>query len=201
MKNLVVLTAVLFSSFFTITAQCKRSGTFIPDSPNLSTYPIEGSANVTIDENGAMSVNFESDFKSVQGFLLQVYLSKTQSIDTENANATTFIRVDQQGDLRCDPHGSTKRSHNEEPMTGAKSFTENLTDVDIEDYDYVILQCVEFNVPWGYAKLGDVIGADCQQILSVTKNDLEEVSVFPNPAHDFLNIENPFVSNAGNTYF
>jgi len=180
---------LFFSLIFSLAsqAQCVRSGTFVANSPDTMTYPISGTANITEATDGTLSVNFESDFVSVQGFQLQTFLSTTQNLNMGAPG--TFLRVDQDGDLVCNPHGSFERSHNEEPMTGAITFTGDLTGVNINDYQYVILQCVEFGVPWGYAPLGAISG-NCPS-LSISETELSQnVNLFPNPIQDKVKISN-----------
>lgn len=191
-KTALFLVAFIGISFY-MNAQCsKRFGTFVPNSPDTSTYPIEGTANITIADNGTISVNFEDDFNSVQGFILQVFLSKTQNIDTDTPNDMNFIRVDQTGDLLCDEHQSFDEDHNGHEMTkkSIKKFTQNLTGVDINDYNYVILQCTKFNVPWGYAQLGAETTINCN-VLSVEDKEFASIDLLENPIKDVIKISNP----------
>ena len=187
-KLLLLLVTVLTSTTFY--AQCSRSGTFVANSPNTMTYPIAGNANITQDATG-VSINFESTFASVQGFKLALYLSTTQDIDTDpssNPNPTTFIRVDLEGELVCDEHSSSLRSHNMEAMEGAQKFTQNLATVNLNDYQYIILQCIEFHVPWGYVNLG---AASSGCALSLKENTLaNNLSFAPNPATSNITISN-----------
>lgn len=187
-KLLLLLAAVLTSTAFY--AQCSRSGTFIENSPNPAVYPISGTANITQTASG-LSVNFEGDFISVQGFKLSVFLSTTQTIDTDpatNPTPTTFIRVDMDGDLLDDEHNEDASGHDGHVMTGAKTFSQNLSSVNLNDYQYIILQCVQFHVPWGYADLG-ALSSGCS--LSVKENSLsKQISFYPNPTKDNITISN-----------
>lgn len=193
MKKLALIFITFFGIHTYVSAQCiKRSGDFTANSPNENTYPISGTANITIDENGDMSVNFEDNFVSVQGFELKVFLSKTETINTRVPDPDVYIRVDQTGDLVCDEHQSFERSHNEEDMTALfpKKFEQNLLGVDINEYKYVILQCTEFHVPWGFAELGEVTSIDCN-ILNIAEKELAGIGIAQNPVKDDINITNP----------
>ncbi len=188
MKTKLFLLALVAFAAFEINAQCVVSGSFV--ARNAGAYPLSGTASITVESDGSVSsVNFESDFVSVQGFQLQVFLSKTQTINTTNPNPSVFIRVDQNGDLRDDPHNSDLRSHNGHDMTGAKAFTQNLSGVEIDDYQYVILQCVEFNVPWGYAQLTNQ-SPDCSTLSTGDTTLNESISIFPNPANEQFEVRN-----------
>lgn len=178
-------------------SQCSRGGMFdSTGNPNTSTYPISGSANITVGNDGNLTVNFENDFASVQGFQLQVFLSTTQQLNLSAPN--TFLRVDQDGDLVCDPHSSFERSHNEEPMTGAITFSEDLTGVKLNDYQYIILQCVEFNVPWGFVNLG-AQSTGCS--LSLDDNELNSTSFYPNPSNGKITIKSQIAEDAEITIY
>ena len=184
-KQLLFLTIIFMVSFQFINAQCTRGGTFdSTGNPNTGTYPISGSANITVGSDGILRVNFENDFVSVQGFQLQVFLSTQQSLNM--SSPSTFLRVDQDGDLVCDPHSSFERSHNEEAMTGAITFSEDLTGVSLNDYQYIILQCVEFNVPWGFVNLG-AQSSGCS--FSVNENSLKDVALYPNPSNGNVTLQ------------
>lgn len=196
-QKLLFLAVFLIASFQLINAQCSRGGTFdSTGNPNTSTYPIAGDANITVGNDGKLTVNFENNFASVQGFQLQVFLSTTQSLNT--SNPSTFIRVDQNGDLVCDAHGSFERSHNEEDMTGAITFSADLTGVELNDYQYIILQCVEFGVPWGFVNLG-AQSTGCA--LSVNDNELSNVAIYPNPSNGNMTLKAPTSTEAQITVF
>ncbi len=189
------LLSLVFIAFtaLQINAQCIISGSFIANSPNTNTYPIQGNANITVESDGSVSsVNFEAGFASVQGFKLAVYLSETQTIDTDpssNPNPTTFIRVDQDGDLLDDLHNSAASGHDGHLMTGAKTFTQNLSGVNVNDYQYVILQCIQFHVPWGYAQLVNE-SPDCSTLSTNENIFSENISLFPNPASEQFEVRN-----------
>lgn len=190
--NLLSLLLLAFTAL-QINAQCNVSGSFVANSPNTNTYPIQGNANITVELDGSVSsVNFEAGFASVQGFKLAVYLSETETIDTDpltNPNPTTFIRVDQDGDLLDDEHNSATSGHDGHDMTGAKTFTQNLSGVNLGDYQYVILQCIQFHVPWGFAQLTNE-SPDCAT-LSTNENTLSQnISLFPNPATTQFEVRN-----------
>lgn len=190
MKTKLLLLLVSVFSSMTFYGQCSRSGTFVANSPDTMVYPIQGTANITQTASG-MTVNFEGDFISVQGFKLAVYLSTTQTINTNpisNPNPTTFIRVDQDGDLLDDEHNSAAVGHNEHPMSGAKTFNQNLASVNLNDYQYIILQCIEFHVPWGYANLG-ANSTGC--VLGIEDNTFEnQINFAPNPTSENITISN-----------
>jgi hypothetical protein len=166
-----------------VLAQCSRSGTFVQSDP---TYFLSGSANVTFDSNGDKNVIFESDFESVQGADLRVYLSKTDDILTSGSDAIEITTSALLGD-----NGRT--SPPQSPITGMKAFPISdalFPDIQIEDFDFIVIQCIAINERWGYANLGPEVGSDCSNASSVENTLSSNISFYPNPVKNNLEISN-----------
>jgi len=113
-----------------------RSGNFIADS---NTYPISGDVTVTEDAAGVLTVVFESNFTTIQGFKLEVFLSKSNTLNTFTDQKISLLPLDD---------GSAFMS----PITGMRTFTAS-PGTSIYDFDNVIVQCTSANALWGHANL------------------------------------------------
>lgn len=175
-------TKLLLLILFTFTignltiAQCSRSGSFIAADPTQ--YAISGGANITFMTNGSKVVNFESNFSTVQGLNLQVFLSPTPSY-----NPSTALQISTQP-LQDDNGGMDTG----DVISGVKSFTVPAS-VELGDYDNVLIVCTVINALWGHVALGQNTGADCAT-LSTSSLDLSTVKLFPNPATDLVHVSN-----------
>lgn len=180
-KLLVILCAAFGA--LQINAQCSRSGNFIQSDP---AYSISGTANITFQTNGAKDVVFDSNFMTVQGVDLRVYLSKEDDILATGADAIEITTSPLLGD-----NGMTSPVLS--PITGMKTFAINQTlypNVNLSTYDHIVIQCIGINERWGYVNLGVANGPDCN-LLSVDEKSLREaVAVHPNPANDYFEITN-----------
>lgn len=180
-KLLVMLCAIFGAS--QINAQCSRSGNFIQSD---MAYSISGTANITFQTNGAKDVIFESDFMTVQGVDLRVYLSKEEDINTVGADPIEVTTSPLLGD-----NGMTSPVLS--PITGMKTFPINQAmypNVNLSTYDHIVIQCIGINERWGHVNLAAVNGPDCT-LLSIDEKSLSEsVAVYPNPASDYFEITN-----------
>ena len=183
MKTKLLLLAVLFAASFQFSnAQCSRSGSFVQSDP---AYSISGTGNITFTTSGNKDVIFESNFATVQGADLRVYLSKTADIATTGSDAVEVST----GQLINDDGGTGGAGVS--PITGMMTFTiPTAANAELDTYDYIVIQCIAINERWGYVTLGANTGADCN-VLSVEENSLlNSVSFFPNPAHERLEVSN-----------
>ena len=123
-------------------AQCFRSGSFVQSDP---AYSISGDANVTFTLSGNKDVIFESNFATVQGLDLRVYLSKTDDILDIVSDALEVTTGPLLGD-----NGMTSPVLS--PITGMKSFSIPMpASVELADFDFIVIQCIGINERWGYA--------------------------------------------------
>ncbi|WP_298517079.1 T9SS type A sorting domain-containing protein [uncultured Kordia sp.] len=180
-KLLVILCAAFGA--LQINAQCSRAGSFVQSDP---AYSISGTASLTFTTGGAKDVIFDSNFMTVQGLDLRVYLSKLDDILAPGADPIEVTTGPLLGD-----NGMTSPVLS--PITGMKTFSINQTmypNVNLSSYDYIVIQCIGINERWGYVNMGTVSGPDCT-LLSVNEKSLSEaVKVFPNPANDYFEISN-----------
>ncbi len=148
MRTLYTTLALLFLVKSISICQITREGSFVAADPGV--YPISGDVLVTYD-NGNITVDFASNFSTVQGITLEVFLSKSKDLDT----GTDVLISDEPLDS-----GSNIGT----PINGA--FTFNVpTGTNLYEFDNVIVQCTSANMLWGHANL-------CETNLSLDTSDL-----------------------------
>lgn len=185
MKTKLLFLVTLFAASFQLTnAQCSRGGIFVQSDP---AYSISGTANITFTTSGNKDVIFEPDFATVQGADLRVYISKTDDIETTGSDA---IQISSQ--LINDGGGTGGPGVS--PITGMMTFSIPAA-VTLEEFDYIVIQCIAINERWGYVSLGASSGPDCNS-LSIDENELlNNVSFYPNPSNNQIEISNPKQTN------
>ena len=182
MRTKLLYLAPFFAAFFQLAnAQCSRSGTFIQSDP---AYSISGTGNITFETNGTKNVIFESDFATVQGADLRVYLSKFDNIEATGSDALEVSTQPLMND------GGGTGGPGVSPITGMMTFSIPST-VTLDEYDYIVIQCITINERWGHVSLNTPSGTDCTT-LSVDENELlNNVSFYPNPTNNQIEISNP----------
>lgn len=109
------------------TSAAKRSGTFRGN----SSYNVAGTAVLEQSGNG-LKLRFEDNFRSSNGPQLGVYLAKNAPAVLTASNSISL------GNLKSN--------------SGKQEYTIP-AGVKLTDYDFVVVYCIPFNVPFGYAKL------------------------------------------------
>lgn len=169
-KQLLFLTTLFVVSISQTNAQCSRNGSFAQSDPQ---YSISGDANITFTTAGDKNVIFESNFQTVQGADLRVYLSKTADIETPGSDA---IQISGQLENDAGGFGGPGTS----PITGMMTFDVPAV-TELADFDFIVIQCIAINERWGYVSLSANTGVDCS-VLSLKDNTLSNLSLFPNPS-------------------
>jgi len=178
-RKLLLVTLLVATTTQFIYSQCQRSGAFVQSDP---AYSISGTGKVLFETNGNKNVVFENDFMTVQGADLRVYLSKTDDIATAGSDA---IQISNQLENDAGGFGGPGTS----PITGMMTFPIP-TDTDLNDFNFIVIQCIAINERWGHVTLGDTTGTDCS-LLNILENSLENsVTLFPNPAKQQFTIKN-----------
>lgn len=176
MKTTLTLCLALFA-FTTISqAQCSREDQFEAiDDP--AQYPVAGTASIEFQTDGSKQVVFADDFATVQGIELRVFLSSTPRLAQggDELEVTTEPLQDDNGGQDMN-----------DPITGMKTFDVPAS-VNLSDFDFIIIQCVQADVLWGRADLGANQGPDCST-LSVAQNSLELLRFSPNPTRDNFSV-------------
>ena len=144
-------------------AQCSRSGSFVQSDP---LYAISGDANITFTTSGDKNVIFESNFATVQGADLRVYVSKMDDINSPGADP---IQISGQLENDAGGFGGPGTS----PITGMMTFSLP-NSVELSDFDYIVIQCIAINERWGHVTLGANSGLDCES-LSLDEKKLEKL--------------------------
>jgi len=168
--TIAIIALIAFSSI--TQAQCLREGTLAAVDDPVD-YPVEGTAFLRFETDGTKQVIFADDFATVQGIELRVFLTTTERLGqggTELQVTTEPLQDDNGGQDMNDP------------ITGMKTF--DVPDsVNLSDFNYVIIQCVQADVLWGRATFGANQGPDCNT-LSIEDRPFDNVSITPNPMQD-----------------
>ncbi|MFC4634760.1 T9SS type A sorting domain-containing protein [Dokdonia ponticola] len=176
MKKITILVVAFMAISSVAHAQCFREGAFAAiDDP--AQYPVSGTGSILFETDGTKQVVFGDDFSTVQGIELRVYLSTTERLNqggTELEVTTEPLQDDNGGQDTNDP------------ITGMKTF--DVPDsVNLGDFSYIIIQCVQADVLWGRVDLGENEGADCST-LAIENNAFDTVNITPNPMRDQFSI-------------
>lgn len=164
MKRIITFTFfVLLLSAQTAVAQCLRTGNFIS---NGSDTPTSGSATIIFQTSGEKQVILGSNFStSNNGPDIHVILCKTAFY-----NPSTDLIIS--GVLT--------------QITGMQSFTVP-SNVELNDFQYVLIHCVAFNHRFGYATLGNPSGISCSTLAASSfDSESNTIRAFPNPTKDQL---------------
>lgn len=182
LHSLVVL---LITSFHLTHAQCSRSGSFVQSDP---AYSISGTGNITFTAGGDKNVIFESDFATVQGADLRVYLSKTDDIANSGADEIEVTTTQLMND------GGGTGGPGVSPITGMMSFPIPGS-VELDDYNYIVIQCVTINERWGHVTLGANSGGDCATLSLENEVFEKQLSIYPNPLKNNLYVNSDLTEN------
>lgn len=123
---------------FLLFSQITRTGSFVANDPGV--YPISGDIVITEDA-GVLTVVFESNFQTVQGLALEVFLTDSKDLDVSTDVLISTAPLDQ---------GTSPTT----PITGMHMFTAP-AGTSIFDFDNVIIQCTTINELWGHANFCD----------------------------------------------
>ncbi len=164
MKNSILFFIAMYLLATPLTlAQCMRTGNFIS---NDSSTPTSGAATIIFQTNGIKQVTLGSNFSTVNGPGLRVVLCKTAFY-----NPSTDLII---SDLLTQ-------------ISGVQTFNVP-SNVELNDFQYVLIHCVPFNHRFGYTVLGIPSGQNCATLAtSVFNEDLPALKIFPNPTTDVIN--------------
>lgn len=172
--TLFLLTIVQF-----LNAQCSRTGQFMQSDP---AYFIAGDASLIFEANGDKNVTFASNFSTVQGADLRVYLSKTDDIANAQSDA---IQIS--GQLINDDGGTDGPGVS--PITGMMTFPIPVN-VELQEFDFIVIQCIAINERWGYVALGTEKGAGCTPLSVAEVSLAQTINLYPNPANKDFEVVN-----------
>lgn len=162
MKKIITSVLCVLCLLNLVSAQLVRTGNFVE---NAAIYPISGDVTVTLDA-GMVRVDFENNFSSVQGISLEVFLSRSNTLNTQTDLLISTAPLDA---------GTAMGT----PITGARIFIVP-AGTNLYEYDNVLVQCTVADVLWGHANL-------CETTLQLTTSPLPS---------DSYHAEDTIVSNA-----
>ncbi len=162
-KSLTLIAlALLFSSQVSI-AQCSRTGNFVS---NDAGTPTSGSVTVVLQNNGEKQISLGTNFSTTPGPDIHVILCKSARY-----NRPTDVVVS----------GLLTQTN------GAQTFNVP-SNVDLNQFKYVLIHCIAYNHRFGYATLGNSTGPDCPTLgINDFDTDVNSIKIFPNPTDDVLN--------------
>lgn len=164
-KLLTLIVLLLFT--INLKAQCTRTAPFQDGG-----YVVVGMVTMGYTLSGSKMLDIGSDFSTMNGPDLFVYLTNSTSITTSSSTVPD-------GTIEL---GLLTSSVVSGIVTGESTYT--IPDnVEIDDYAYVVIQCKQFNAFWGFSQLGTQQGEDCSS-LSVDDEVLNAITFYPNPAQD-----------------
>lgn len=169
MRTLLLSLLLITNVCYSVQAQCSRSASF-----QNGVYVVTGTATIefTLTDDKELDI---TNLSTPAGPDLHVYLSNTTSITTGPSDIPPAGTVD----LGLLP--SEFGNHN---------FTIP-SDVSIDEYDYVLIQCKQFNVLWGFSQLGTQQGADCAS-LSIEDVAFNATNFYPNPTKEIITFDSAF---------
>jgi len=172
MKRLLLFSISIFLISININSQCTRTGDF-----QNGGYTVTGVATVEFTLGGSKQLKI-TNLSTMTGPDLHVYLTNSTSITTSASNTPPVGTIDL-GLLSS--------------ATGDSDYTIP-SDVNLNDYSYVVIQCKEFNAFWGFSELGVQQGANCAS-LGVEDLDFQSTSFYPNPAIDKISFESLYLND------
>lgn len=181
MKTLLLFFIPLFLISISSNSQCTRTANF-----QNGDYVVTGTSTLefTIEGNKLLKI---INLSTMSGPDLHVYLTNSTSITTSASDTP--------------PSGTVDLGL----LSGVMGDSNYMvpSEVNINDYTYVVIQCKEFNAFWGFSQLGAQQGGDCTS-LSVADVDFQSTRFYPNPATDRIaftsNYQNEMEVNIYNSF-
>lgn len=124
-------------------------------------YVVTGTATMEFLTNGTKTLSF-AGFSTMTGPDVDVYLS-----NSNNSNTGAVFLAD--------------------VNYSATSQYTIPANININDYQYVLLWCTNFSQWWGFGTLSIANGADCNA-LSIEEGSINNISIYPNPTSDKVKI-------------
>lgn len=178
MKKIILISCIAVCSQFTIAQTCTRIVQQFVAGP--TGYAISGTATL-IDSAGKLSIEFSSDFSTTAGPDLYVYLAQKNESPTTSGNAT--VEVDSLVS-----------------NAGAQKIVVP-SGVNINDYEYILIHCKQYNHFWGGGLLGALNGTCLLGISYSQQTESIILSIFPNPFNDEATVSVSSKDNASISFF
>ncbi|PQJ79509.1 T9SS type A sorting domain-containing protein [Polaribacter porphyrae] len=176
MKTLL-LTAFLSFTFLHINGQCSENATNFGNNTSTPSYNIAGDIEVVLNTNNSVTINFGSNFSTASGPDVRLYLIKSEGksiADLKSINPTTLDNI----------------SFGLIGFSGTQNYTETIpNDVDISEYDTVFFYCLQFTAFWDLGTFTPFSANSCS-VLDVDTFTVDEISFYPNPAKNQIQLSN-----------
>lgn len=176
MKTLLLI-GFLSITFLQINAQCTEAASNFGNNTSTQSYNVSGDISVTLNTNNSITVNFADNFSTASGPDVRLYLIKSEGrsiAQLKRLNPTTLENI----------------SFGLIGFSGAQSYTEAIpNNIDITQYDTVFFYCLEFTAFWDLGSFTPFSSNNCS-VLDVPAFSLNDVSIYPNPASNKIQLSN-----------
>lgn len=162
-KFLLFITFYCIHSTFLQAQECVRTAQ-MQDGPD---YTITGVATLEYLLDGTKTLKLNSDFNTSSGPDLDIYLTNASTVaaSTEKVNLSALTSP-----------------------SGAQNYTIP-NSIAINEYDYIVIHCTQYNHHWGHGEFLEATGAACSTLNTETFS-INSFEIQPNPAKNFIQISN-----------
>ncbi|WP_346880991.1 T9SS type A sorting domain-containing protein [uncultured Algibacter sp.] len=180
-KTLLTLTLLFLIQYGF--SQCAVSANNFGNNQVISMYNVTGDVNITLNSSNSISLDLGNNFATADGPDIRAFLVKSNGMSNEALSSARIADLEsiEFGLVGCTSCGISPN--------GAKSFTVDIpTSENIETYDRIFFYCLQFNQFWDFGSFTPFSASNCNSILSIEDNILNNVTLYPNPAKDKINI-------------
>ncbi|WP_298530668.1 T9SS type A sorting domain-containing protein [uncultured Algibacter sp.] len=179
-----ILSLLLFTIYNFGAAQCTTNASNFGNN-TVEAYEISGDVSVTLNSNNTITLDLGSNFETGGGPDIRAYLVNSDGLSDNDLKSTKIADLEHiefglVGCSGCNPVI---------PEDGAKSFTVPIPNgANIENYNRVFFYCLQFDAFWDFGNFTPYSSSNCN-ILSVEDLKLSAITIYPNPAKNFINLK------------
>lgn len=185
MKKIILFLVFAITNFaFTIQAQCTAIASGFGNNSSVPSYNITGmnSVQVVLNTNNTVTLNLMSNFVTANGPDVRAYLVAPGSL------TNAMLKTMPIGNLTRIEMGMVSNSTT--MASGAKSFTKAIPmGQNISNYTKVFFYCAAAGAFWDLGTIVPFTGANCAFLGTEKFEEINGLSIYPNPVKDILNIE------------
>jgi Secretion system C-terminal sorting domain/Electron transfer DM13 len=178
MKKFTLLTIVVISNFFNLSAQCTKTSSGFGNNTTTTMYNVQGTVNVVLNSPTSVSVNLMPNFSTASGPDVRVYLVNRGTLTDAQLKIPMMFNA------------RPKIEMGMSPASGMMSFTKTIpSGMNISDFDTVYFFCQQFSQFWDFGSFMPFTAVNCVFLASDTF-EKSSLKIYPNPVNSELNIEN-----------
>lgn len=180
-KKLLYLVLLALSTTYINAQDCTENVVDFGNNQGVASYNITGDVELVYNSsNSTVTLNLGDDFRTASGPDIRAFLVNSNGASN---NTLSNTRISQLENIEFGLVGNQSGLS----QNGAKTFTITAPS-NIEDFDKVFFYCLMFNAFWDFGTYDSFTPENCA-ILSVEDRLLSEnISIFPNPASEFVTI-------------